>query len=124
MSQSSKKIECPKDFDITEDEMQNFDKFISINVGLTKEEIIKKYEGYNFNMEKLEWLLYVIKRNANTFNGVGPFLEKEGRIYNIKKKKNDTINALVEENSRLKERIKQLEDILAWREDLHKHQYV
>ena len=123
MSQSSKKIECPKDFDITEDEIQNFDKFISINVGLTKEEIIEKYKGYSFNMEKLEWLLYVIKRNANTFCGVGPFLEKEGRIYNIKNKKNDTINALVEENSRLKERIKELEDILEWREELYSYKY-
>ena len=115
---SQNKMKYPKNFNgLTEEQLQEFDKFTQYNVGLTKEEIIDKFECFKFTMETLEWTLYIINRHPITFNGVGPFLEKEGRIYNIKKKKNDTINALVEENTRLKDEIKELKEILESREE-------
>lgn len=118
---SQNKMKYPKNFNgLTEEQMQEFDKFTQYNVGLTNEEIIDKFECFKFTMETLEWTLYVINNNPVTFNGVGPFLEKEGRIYNIKKKKNDTINALVEENARLKDEIKELKEILESREEFIK----
>lgn len=116
---------CPKDFNgLSQEQLISFDKFISCNVGLNKGEIIEKFKDYKFTIESLEWLFYTISKNTCSFQGIGPFLEKDGKIYNIKKKKNDTIKALVEENRKLKEKIKKLEEMLAWREDLHKHQYV
>lgn len=116
------KVSYPKNFNgLTEEQMIDFDKFTQYNVGLTKEEILNKFESFELTSEILEWLLYVIKRNPVTFHGIGPFLEKEGRIYNIKNKKNDTINALVEENHRLKEEIRYLKEVLEWREDLYSH---
>jgi hypothetical protein len=114
------KVSYPKNFNgITEEQLQAFDRFTECNVGLTKGEIIDKFESFEFTPEILEWILYIINMNPVTFNGIGPFLEKGGRIYNIKKKKNDTINALVEENQRLKEEINELKETLEWREDLH-----
>tara|TARA_B110000008_G_C16898510_1_gene535742 strand:- start:82 stop:462 length:381 start_codon:yes stop_codon:yes gene_type:complete len=119
------KVSYPKNFDgLTEEQIQAFDRFTECNVGLTKGEIIDKFESFKFTIETLEWILYIINMNSVTFNGIGPFLEKGGRIYNIKKKKNDTINALVEENKRLKEEINELKEILEWREDLHSFKYV
>ena len=105
--------------------ISKIDTFTEYNVGLTKKEIIDRFESFKFTLETLEWILYSIKINTVSFNGTcGPFLEKGGRIYNIKCKKNDTINALVVENTRLKKEICELKERLAWREDLHKHQYV
>ena len=119
------KLSYPKNFNgLTEEQIQAFDRFTECNVGLTKGEIIDKFESFKFRMETLEWILYTINMNPVTFNGIGPFLEKGGRIYNIKKKKNDTINALVEENKRLKDEIDYLKEVLAWREDLHSFKYV
>ena len=119
------KVSYPKDFNgLTEEQLQDFDRFTECNVGLTKEEIIDKFESFEFTLETLEWILYIITINQVTFTGVGPFLEKEGRIYNIKKKKNDTINALVKENKRLKKEIFKLKEVLAWKEEKHKHPYV
>jgi len=115
------KVSYPKNFNgLTEEQLQDFDRFTECNVGLTKEEIIDKFESFEFTLEILEWILYIINRNPVTFNGIGPFLEKEGRIYNIKKKKSDTINALVEENNRLKDEIKELKEILESREEFIK----
>ena len=125
MTESTKQMKYPKGFNvITEEQFHSLDEYIQLNVGSTKLEIVENFKDYKFTIETLEWILYTINENPNTFQGVGPFLEKGGRIYNIKKKKNDTINALVEENSRLKERIKELEDILEWREDLHSFKYI
>ena len=119
------KVDYPKNFNgLTEEQMLDFDRFTECNVGLTKEEIIDKFESFKFKMDTLEWMLYTINMNQQTFNEIGPFLEKEGRIYNIKKKKNDTIKALVEENKRLHSEIRQLKDMLAWRGDLCQHQNV
>ena len=119
------KVSYPKDFNgLTEEQLQDFDRFTECNVGLTKEEIIDKFESFEFTLETLEWILYIITINQVTFTGGGPFLEKEGRIYNIKKKKNDTINALVKENKRLKKEIFKLKEVLAWKEEKHKHPYV
>jgi hypothetical protein len=116
------KVSYPKNFNgFTEEQIQDFDKFTEYNVGLTKKEIIDRFESFKFTTETLEWILYIINVNSVSFNGTGPFLEKEGKIYNIKKKKNDTINALVEENTRLKKEIHELKETLAWREDLHKY---
>ena len=125
MTESTKQMKYPKGFNgITEEQFKSLDEYIELNVGSTKLEIVENFEDYKFTIETLEWILYTINGNPNTFQGMGPFLEKEGRVYNIKKKKNDTINVLVEENSRLKKEIKKLKETLAWREDLHKHQYV
>ena len=119
------KVSYPKNFiGLTEEQLQAFDRFTECNVGLTKEEIINKFESFKFRMDTLEWILYTININPQTFNEIGPFLEKEGRIYNIKKKKNDTIKALVEENKRLHSEIRQLKDMLEWRGDLYQHQNV
>ena len=119
------KVDYPKNFNgLTEEQMLDFDRFTECNVGLTKEEIINKFESFKFRMDTLEWILYTININPQTFNEIGPFLEKEGRIYNIKKKKNDTIKALVEENKRLHSEIRQLKDMLEWRGDLYQHQNV
>jgi hypothetical protein len=125
MTESTKQMKYPKGFNgITEEQFKSLDEYIELNVGSTKLEIVENFEDYKFTIETLEWILYTINGNPNTFQGMGPFLEKEGRVYNIKKKKNDTINVLVEENSRLKKEIKKLKETIAWREDLHKHQYV
>ena len=119
------KVDYPKDFNgITEEQLQSFNQFTEYNVGLTKKEIIDRFESFELTSEILEWLLYVIKRNPVSFHGTGPFLEKEGRIYNINKKKNDTIKTLVEENKRLKEEIRYLKEVQEWREDLYSHQFV
>jgi len=118
---SQNKVKYPKNFNgLTEEQLKEFDKFTECNVGLTKEEIINNFKAFKFTMETLDWILYCIERNPVTFNGIGPFLIKEGRIYNIKKKKNDTITALVEENTRLKEQIKELKEILESREEFIK----
>jgi len=118
---SQNKMKYPKNFNgLTEEQLQEFDKFTECNVGLTKEEIINNFKVFKFTMETLDWILHTTERNPFTFNGIGPFLIKESRIYNIKKKKNDTIIALVEENTRLKEEIKELKEILESREEFIK----
>lgn len=121
MSELTKQMEYPKGFNgLSHEQIVNLDIFIEQNVGLTKEEIIKNFKDYKFTLETLEWMLYVIENHPITFQGIGPFLEKDGRIYNIKKKKNDTINVLVEENTRLKYEIKELKEILESREEFIK----
>ena len=118
---SQNKMKYPKNFNgLTEEQLKEFDKFTECNVGLTKGEIINNFKAFKFTMETLDWILHIIERHPVTFNGIGPFLIKEGRIYNIKKKKNDTINALVEENTRLKDLIKELKEILESREEFIK----
>ena len=90
------KLSYPKNFNgLTEEQIQAFDRFTECNVGLTKGEIIDKFESFKFRMETLEWILYTINMNPVTFNGIGPFLEKGGRIYNIKKNQANRRNPLL-----------------------------
>ena len=67
------------------DEMfYKLDNFIQNNIGLTLKELVNRIDFHSFTEESLEYILYVINDNPNTFNGIGPFIKKGDKWFNKK----------------------------------------
>ena len=82
--------------------------------GLTAEEYVKEATFYNFTPETMEKAFKLFNTWPNSYYNVcGPFICKNNRWFPIYSKKYvDTIK-LAEENSNLREKIKELEEKLA-----------
>ena len=104
------------------------DNHIAINGGLSTSELVRSIGFHKFTNESLEYLINNINKHPNTFLGVGPFENKEGKWYNVRARKVDIINNLTEENIRLKDdmelllgfmKVKNLnEEFIVWRSQL------
>ena len=84
--------------------LDKLDLHITINGGLTAEELVKTINFYQFTPESLEYLFDKVNTYKNTYHGVGPFLFRDGGWYNIRERKLDVIKRLTEENMKLKKK--------------------
>lgn len=101
------------------------DEYIQNNLGLNTKELIKRIEFYNFTEESLEYLLEVINNHPCSFNGIGPFIKKEGKWYNKKKMKKEKIIELKKENATKSGKILELEEEnLRLRQELEKYRAI
>lgn len=82
--------------------LDKLDLHMTINGGLTTDELRKSIEFHNFTNDSLEYIIKQINSHRGTYHGIGPFVERKGRWYNIRERKLDVIKKLTEENSRLK----------------------
>jgi len=86
-------------------DMNIFDKLdlhVTINGGLSTENLIKTIDFHNFTTESLAYLFNQINSYRCTYYGIGPFLFRDGGWYNIREKKINVIKKLTEENKKLK----------------------
>lgn len=93
------------------------DTHVTINGGLSSEELIKTIQFHKFTTESLSYMFNQINKNPNTYLGIGPFLFRDGGWYNIRERKLDVIKKLTEENMRLKKENEELKKILQYREE-------
>ena len=107
--------------------LDKLDLHMTINGGLTTDELRKSIEFHNFTNDSLEYIIKQINSHRRTYHGIGPFVERKGRWYNIRERKLDVIKKLTEENSRLKRenielkrKQKELEEIIEYREEFIK----
>tara|TARA_X000000950_G_scaffold159369_1_gene195195 strand:+ start:8441 stop:8824 length:384 start_codon:yes stop_codon:yes gene_type:complete len=100
--------------------LDKLDLHVTINGGLSTEELIKTIDYHNFTEESFNYLIDIINKHRCTYNGVGPFLFRDGGWHNIREKKIDVIKKLTEENMRLKKDIEDLKEILESREEFIK----
>lgn len=97
---------------INDDMFYKLDDFIQNNIGLTLKELVNRIDFHSFTEESLEYILYVINDNPNTFNGIGPFIKKGDKWFNKKKMKKEMIIELKEENINLRQEINRLKKLL------------
>ena len=82
--------------------------------GLTAEEYVKEATFYNFTPETMETAFKLFNTWRNTYYNIcGPFICKDNRWFPIYSKKYIDTLRLANENSSLRERIKELEEKLA-----------
>ena len=96
--------------------LDKLDLHVTINGGLSTEELIKTIDFHNFTAESFKYLIDIINKHRCTYNGIGPFLFRDGCWHNIREKKIDVIKKLTEENMRLKKEVEYLKEILESRE--------
>tara|TARA_B100001093_G_scaffold511705_1_gene580149 strand:+ start:3877 stop:4302 length:426 start_codon:yes stop_codon:yes gene_type:complete len=104
--------------------LDKLDLYMTINGGLTTDELRKSIEFHSFTNDSLEYIIKQVNSHRATYHGIGPFVERKGRWYNIRERKLDVIKKLTEENTRLKREItelkkkqKELEQIIEYREE-------
>jgi hypothetical protein len=105
------------------DVLEQLDTHVTINGGLSIDELVKTIHFHKFTTESLLYLFERINKNSNTFHGIGPFLFRDGGWYNIRERKLDVIKKLTEENMRLKKENEELKEKIKWREEMHKYSY-
>ena len=96
---------------------KQLDTHVTINGGLSIDELIKTIHFHKFTSDSLLYLFNKINQNQNTYHGIGPFLFRDGGWYNIRERKLDVIKKLTEENMRLKKENEELKEILESREE-------
>ena len=96
---------------------EQLDTHVTINGGLSIDELIKTIHFHKFTTESLSYLFERINKNQNTYHGIGPFLFRDGGWHNIRERKLDVIKKLTEENMRLKKENEELKEILESREE-------
>jgi hypothetical protein len=102
------------------DILEKLDLHVTINGGLSTKELIRTVDFHNFTEESLEFLFKQITDNKCTFNGIGPFLKRDGGWHNIRERKLDVIKKLTEENMKLKKENLELKELLEHREEFIK----
>ena len=86
--------------------------YMEMNGGLTSTEIIESFgcENFKFKSEAdFTNLMYIIEKAPNTYWGIGPFIQKKGKWYNIRSKKKKQIEKLTDANKELKNKFEELE---------------
>jgi len=101
-------------FDWTQKFYPQFQNFMFQNPGKTSQELCKLINFYNFTEESLEIAFKLFNTRKNTYYGVcGPFIYKNERWFPVYSKKYTDTVLLAEENSRLREKIAELEKKIA-----------
>ena len=97
-------------FDWTGKFYSQFQTFMFQNPGKTTKELYKLIDFYNFTEESLEIAFKLFNTRKNTYYGLcGPFIYKNDRWFPVYSKKYTDTVLLAQENSRLREKIAELE---------------
>jgi hypothetical protein len=98
------------EFDFTEDFYKTFQEFMFQNPGKTSEELCNIITFYKFEPDTLEVAFKMFNTWKNTFWGkCGPFIYKNERWFPVYSKKYIDKGILAQENSELRQKIKELE---------------
>lgn len=104
-------------FDFTKEFYKIFQEFMFQNPGKTTKELVQMITFYEFTEESLEVAFKMFNTWKNSFYGVcGPFICKNGRWFPVYAKKYTDTVLLAQENSVLRQKIKELEEKLANKE--------
>jgi len=94
-----------------------FQEFMFQNPGKTTKELIQMITFYEFTEESLEVAFKMFNTWKNSFYGVcGPFIYKNKRWFPVYSKKYTDTVILAQENSILRQKIKELEEKLTNKE--------
>ena len=108
-------IKC--DFDFTDEFYKTFQEFICANPGKTSKELSQMITFYSFTEYSLEIAMKMFNTYKHTWYGVcGPFIYKSNRWFPVYSKKYTDTVILAQENSVLRQKIKELEEKLANKE--------
>jgi len=102
------------------DILEKLDLHVTINGGLSTNELIKTIDFHKFTEDSLEFLFKQIRSAPCTYHGIGPFLKRDGGWHNIRERKLDVIKKLTEENMKLKKENLELKELLEYREQFIK----
>ena len=98
------------DFDFTDEFYQTFQNFLYQNPGKTTKELCQMITFYTFTPKTLETAFKMFNTWKNTFYGIcGPFILKNDRWFPIYEKKYSDTIILAQENSKLRQKIEELE---------------
>jgi hypothetical protein len=98
-------------FDFTDEFYQTFQNFLYQNPGKTTKELCQMITFYTFTPKTLEIAFKMFNTWKNTFYGIcGPFICKDNRWFPIYAKKYTDTLLLAQENSKLRQKIKELEN--------------
>tara|TARA_B100001250_G_scaffold78765_1_gene64684 strand:+ start:1140 stop:1556 length:417 start_codon:yes stop_codon:yes gene_type:complete len=104
-------------FDFTKEFYKIFQEFMFQNPGKTTKELVQMITFYEFTEESLEVAFKMFNTWKNSFYGVcGPFICKNERWFPVYAKKYTDTVLLAQENSVLRQKIKELEEKLANKE--------
>jgi len=102
------------DFNFTEEIYQQIQKMVEQFPGLTAKEYAEQAVFYNFTEKSMETAFKLFNTWRNTYYNIcGPFIYKDNRWFPIYSKKYIDTLKLANENSQLRQRIKQLEEKLS-----------
>ena len=102
------------DFNFTEEIYQQIQKMVEQFPGLTAKEYAEEAVFYNFTEKSMETAFKLFNTWRNTYYNIcGPFIYKDNRWFPIYSKKYIDTLRLANENSQLRQRIKQLEEKLS-----------
>ena len=102
------------DFNFTEEIYQQIQKMVEQFPGLTAKEYAEEAVFYNFTEKSMETAFKLFNTWRNTYYNIcGPFIYKDNRWFPIYSKKYIDTLKLANENSQLRQRIKQLEEKLS-----------
>lgn len=82
---------------------EKLDLHVTINGGLTTEQLVNTIDFHDFTTDSLNYLFKQINNYRCTYHEIGPFVFRDDGWYNIREKKMDVIKKLTEENQRLKQ---------------------
>ena len=100
-------------FNFTMEFYKMFQEFMFQNPGKTTKELVQMITFYEFTEESLEVAFKMINTWKNSFYGVcGPFIYKNERWFPVYAKKYTDTVLLAQENSKLREKINELENKL------------
>ena len=100
-------------FDFTSEFYKTFQQFMFQNPGKTTKELCQMITFYSFTPETLEIAFKMFNTWKNSFYGVcGPFIYKNERWFPVYAKKYTDTLVLAQENSKLREKIRELENKL------------
>lgn len=101
-------------FNFTEEIYQQIQKMVEQFPGLTAKEYAEQAVFYNFTEKSMETAFKLFNTWRNTYYNIcGPFIYKDNRWFPIYSKKYIDTLKLANENSQLRQRIKQLEEKLS-----------
>ena len=104
-------------FNFTKEFYKMFQEFMFQNPGKTTKELVQMITFYEFTEESLEVAFKMFNTWKNSFYGVcGPFIYKNKRWFPVYSKKYTDTVILAQENSMLRQKIKELEEQLANKE--------
>ena len=100
-------------FNFTKEFYKIFQEFMFQNPGKTTKELVQMITFYEFTEESLEVAFKMLNTWKNSFyGGCGPFIYKNERWFPVYAKKYTDTVLLAQENSKLREKIKELENKL------------